>query len=211
MSSSWSLTHNKYSICLYLLTHRKAIYLTWGKNHVCCCTHTCPQPHASIHPSHIARNATGLVSKDNDDSFCLWLCQTDSSRITWWTSVCSEPREKRTRSHGHGSHFKTEKSGVYLFYFKCDLRRGVSLLWMMLASFGKLLEAHIQLSVSFPVLDSPSTLHLSLVFSSPLWFGLTVLFILLNYEFFEGKTFLRLNNHSHVFDSGCLITSPSLH
>lgn len=82
---------------------------------------------------------------------------------------------------------------------------------MMLGSFGKLLEVHLQLSVSTPILDCPSTLHLSLVFSSPLYFDLTVLFILLNYEFFEDKTFLRLNNHSHVLDSSCLIPSPSLH
>lgn len=120
MSSSWSLTDNKYSICLHLLTHRKAICWTWGKNHVCCCTHTCPQLHTNIDLSHIACKTIGLGSKDNDDSTCLWfwLCQNDSSKITWWTSVSIQNQEKNKHdmsSHGHTSHFKIEKFGLYLF------------------------------------------------------------------------------------------------
>ena len=53
-------------------------------------------------------------------------------------------------------------------------------------------EAHVQLDMSSPVLDSPDLLYISWAFGNQLYFCLTVLFALLNFELFEAKTFLKV-------------------
>lgn len=121
MSSSWSLIHNKYSMCPYLLTHRKAIYLTWGKNYTHLSSFTCK--HISL--THSLE------------------CYRTRFKRQWWPFLpCyvriipvgshdepqsvqkQEKNEHDMSSHGQGSHFKIEKFRVYLFYFKYDPRRG---------------------------------------------------------------------------------------
>lgn len=53
-------------------------------------------------------------------------------------------------------------------------------------------EAHVQLDMSSPVLDSPGLLYISWAFADQPYFCLTVLFTLLSFELLGSKTFLKV-------------------
>ena len=180
----------KCSTCPYLVINGKAIQLAWGKNHIWSCTHTCPHPFTS---SYIACDGCYMTSFNGPRwqplSMAPGVRMTPAGSRDERHSAQSQEKNQRNMSlHGPRSYFLMEQFGVYLFCFKCDPRKGWVYCesgWLPLRNFLKFVSNQIwALLFLIPSACCVFWRH----FSSQLYFCLTVLFILLNYEFFEGKT-----------------------
>lgn len=122
-------------------------------------------------------------------SRCLWpWSQNDSSWVTWCrhSAQSQEKNQHNTSLHGLPSYFDGAIWGISILFQVWPQRVEFTVEpgWLPLEKLWSFMAQ--------PDLSS-SVLHLSLLclleaFSSQLHFCLTVLFILLNYEFFEGKT-----------------------
>lgn len=122
-------------------------------------------------------------------------CPNDSSWVTWWASFCSEPREKPTWYEFAWAPFLFLDGAIWgisiLFKVWPPPPKGLSFLLTRVASSEQLSKVRVQPDMSSSVLDSLSLLCLLEAFSSQLYFCFAVLFIFLNYEFFEGKIFSK--------------------